>query len=111
MRLLGTRGTYEKYGMDPQEASLKSGLGPGNPNWGVEPLQSSGRLSTLIGSEEFNGTIVSERGSYEKFYQLMYDAIALGAPVPVPPQDALKTLHIIEAARLTAASARHTVGV
>lgn len=101
VRILGTTGAYEKYGMDPQEESLKAGLRPGQPEWGVEPREASGKLSTT-GSQSYDGELISERGSYERFYELMRDAIVSGAPPPVVATDALKTLQIIEAAQLSA---------
>lgn len=110
LRLLGSTGAYEKYGMDPQEESLKSGIRPGQPNWGVEPAEASGKLSTT-GNEPYDGAIISERGSYERYYQLMHDAIVSGSAPPVGPEEALKTLAIIEAACQSASIARKVVTV
>src|SRR3989441_9109933 len=33
----GTRGSFIKYGMDPQEGDLKAGRTPDESNWDVEP--------------------------------------------------------------------------
>ncbi|HEY9777631.1 MAG TPA: Gfo/Idh/MocA family oxidoreductase [Planktothrix sp.] len=101
-RLLGTAGAYEKYGMDPQEESLKNGLRPGDEQWGVEPAANAGTLSATLDHLEFDGKIASRRGSYEQYYVLMRDAVANGAPVPVQPEDALKALTVMEAARESA---------
>ncbi|HEY9717176.1 MAG TPA: Gfo/Idh/MocA family oxidoreductase [Trichormus sp.] len=98
-RLLGTRGIYEKFGLDPQEEALKNGLRPGHQMWGTEKEQHSGNLTTTIGDLEFSGTITSKKGCYEKFYEGMRDAITSGAEVPVRPSDAAKALRVIEAAR------------
>ena len=35
--LHGTRGSWVKYGTDPQEAALKAGARPGGPGWGTTP--------------------------------------------------------------------------
>jgi len=98
-RLMGTSGIYEKYGLDPQEEALTSGLRPGHQLWGVEAPQNWGKLTSTIGDLEFSGTIASKPGCYEQFYAQMRDAITSGADVPVPAEDALKSLRIIEAAR------------
>ena len=46
--LHGTRGSWVKYGTDPQEAALKAGGVPGSPGWGHDPRQ--GILTTAAGS-------------------------------------------------------------
>ncbi|HLI09228.1 MAG TPA: Gfo/Idh/MocA family oxidoreductase [Ktedonobacteraceae bacterium] len=101
-RLLGLRGTYEKWGLDPQEDALRAGLRPGSPDWGLESREHWGRLSTDIGSLHFDGPIETLPGAYEQYYALLRAALTSGDPPPVNPEDALQTLRVIEAAQESA---------
>jgi scyllo-inositol 2-dehydrogenase (NADP+) len=103
-RINGLRGTYEKWGLDPQEDALKAGMRPGHPDWGKEPRQQWGRLSTDVGGVHIDGSVETLPGSYESFYSLLRDALVAGGPLPVDPADALLTLRIIEAAQQSALS-------
>jgi len=109
-RINGLRGTYEKWGLDPQEDALKAGMRPGDPAWGKEPRQQWGRLSTDVGGVHIDGAVETLTGSYESFYHLLRDALVTGGPPPVDPADAALTLHIIEAAQQSARS-RNTVAL
>lgn len=101
-RVLGLRGTYEKWGLDPQEDALRAGQRPGSPDWGLEPRQHWGHLSTDIDSLHFDGPIETLPGSYEQYYALLRDALTSGGEPPVKPEDVLETLRVIEAARESA---------
>jgi predicted dehydrogenase len=93
----GTRGSFHKHGLDPQEDALKAGARPGAPGWGVDP--SPGTLS-LAGE----GGAVREApfdpipGDYPAFYAGVRDCIAGIAPNPVPPSEALAVMRLLEAA-------------
>lgn len=100
----GLRGSYEKWGLDPQEDALRSGMRPGNTGWGLEPRESWGRLSTDIDGLHIDGPVETLPGSYERFYELLRDALLSGGPPPVDPADAAATLKVIEAAQLSAGS-------
>lgn len=103
-RINGLRGTYEKWGLDPQEDALKAGMRPGHADWGKEPRQQWGRLSTDAGGVHIDGAVETLTGSYESFYHLLRDALVTGGPPPVDPADAALTLRIIEAAQHSAQS-------
>lgn len=102
MRISGLKGTYEKWGLDPQENALRSGLRPGDPGWGQEPPERWGRLSTEVGGIHIDGTVDMLPGAYERFYELLRDALITGGPLPVNPADAVATLRVIEAAQQSA---------
>lgn len=104
LRVIGTRGLFEKYGMDPQEDLLRTGGRPGDEGWASEPEDLWGRLSTDIGEVAVAGVARSLPGSYETFYQMVRDALRRGGPLPVDPRDAVKTIQVIEAARQSASS-------
>jgi predicted dehydrogenase len=104
MRISGLRGTYEKWGLDPQEDALRTGMRPGDPEWGLEPREKWGRLSTDIGGIHIDGPVEMLPGAYEQYYALLRDALITGGPPPVNPADAVVTLRIIEAAHESARS-------
>ena len=97
----GTGGSFVKYGLDPQEAQLKSGMDPHASGFGVDTRD--GTLTLPDGTRE---TVPSERGDYLSFYEAVADAILDGAPLPVDPADARAGLALIDLARRAAASAR-----
>jgi len=97
--LQGDRGSYLKYGLDPQEEQLKAGLRPGDPAWGKEPPERHGALST-------GARIPTRAGSYPHFYRAMALAIAGDGPVPVAAEDAAQVIRVIEAALASDADGR-----
>jgi scyllo-inositol 2-dehydrogenase (NADP+) len=106
MRISGLRGTYEKWGLDPQEDALSSGLRPGDRGWGLEPRERWGRLSTDVGRVHIDGTVDMLPGAYERYYELLRDALIEVGPPPVNPADAVATLRVIEAAQQSARDGR-----
>lgn len=102
MRISGLRGSYEKWGLDPQENALQSGMRPGDAGWGLEPQERWGRLSTDIGKLHFDGPVETLPGSYETFYALLRDALLHGGEPPVDPAGVVDTLRVIEAAQRSA---------
>ena len=94
--LHGTKGSFVKYGMDPQEEILRSencpdGLDWGE-KWGLEPRERWGTLSRVGGIVE---QIETERGDYRGFYVNVRDAIEKGVPLEVPPEQALRTMRAL----------------
>lgn len=98
----GLRGTYTKYGLDPQEPALKDGKRPGAPGWGQEPRSNWGSLSTDIDGQHIDGAVETLPGAYEQFYAQLRDALRGDGPLPVLPSESLATLQVIEAARESA---------
>jgi predicted dehydrogenase len=102
MRINGLRGTYEKEGLDPQEDALRDGMRPGHPDWGREPREKWGRLSTDISGIHIDGPIEMLPGAYEQFYTFLRVALVMGGPPPVDPLEVIDVLHVIEAAQESA---------
>ncbi|WP_336964146.1 oxidoreductase [Sphingobium aquiterrae] len=97
----GTRGSYVKHGPDPQEGQLKAGLTPMAPDWGIDPRP--GLLTSLDRHGRAQETAVeSERGNYAAFYGALRDALLERGPNPVPPQEALDVMTVLEAGRISA---------
>lgn len=96
--LLGTRGSFVKFGADVQEEALKQGKIPNeDPKWGEEPEKNWGVLNTL--DEE--KLIQSERGDYRIPYQNVYKAITQNEALLVTPQQAADVVRVIELAQLS----------
>jgi predicted dehydrogenase len=102
LRISGLRGTYEKWGLDPQEEALRSGIRPGEPGWGLEPRERWGRLSTEISGMRIDSPIETLPGAYEQYYALLRDALMTGGPPPVDPANVVTALKVIEAAQRSA---------
>lgn len=101
-RVLGSKGSYTKPGVDPQEEALRNGKTPMDPDWGKESESLWGTLSQYTNDLHIEGRVESERGCHQKFYEMMRDAINGNGPVPVDAEDALQTMQIIETARESA---------
>jgi predicted dehydrogenase len=85
-RVNGTRAGFATDGLDPQEAQLAEGMRPGDEHYGVAP------------------DAWVERGAYERFYSGVVAWLRDGAPPPVDPRDSVAVLHLLDAARASAAS-------
>jgi predicted dehydrogenase len=92
--LHGTKGSFIKGGLDPQEETLRKNVLPTEKPWGVEPENRWGKLF----SEDFTGVIESEAGDYAPFYQNVYDAIVDGAELAVKPEEIIRTTRVIDLA-------------
>jgi predicted dehydrogenase len=90
----GTHGSFIKYGLDPQEAALKSGRTPDEANWDVEPAELHGRLTTPEGTR----TIPTTASSFTHYYENVRDAILERASLAVTPDQALDVMRGLELA-------------
>ncbi|KAA0989494.1 Gfo/Idh/MocA family oxidoreductase [Dyadobacter aurulentus] len=97
--LHGTKGSFIKGGLDPQEETLRKDILPNTEPWGVEPESRWGKLYT----ENFSGVIKSEAGDYASFYQNVYDAIVGNAELAVKPEEILRTTRVIDLAMRSSA--------
>ncbi len=94
----GTEGSFLKTRSDIQEAELQGGAVPGTPEWGEELEDAWGLLHTGLGPQEKLQYVPSPAGAYQEFYKGVYAALREGAPSPVPLEDSLLNIEIIEAA-------------
>ncbi|MHA2937110.1 oxidoreductase [Vibrio sp. RC27] len=93
-RLEGSLGSFVKYGFDPQEEHLKSGIAPDNLGYGVDNKEHYGSLY----SESSVDLIETEIGCYQHYYHAIATAINAGGINPIDPADAVKVLKILESA-------------
>lgn len=95
----GARGSYVKYGLDPQEAALRRGEKPDQAHWGEEAEESWGTLSVLEGDAVRSRQIPTAAGDYRRFYENVRDAIAGTAALGVTLQQALRVMRVLELAQ------------
>jgi predicted dehydrogenase len=101
--LQGTRGSYTKQGLDPQEAALKAGVYPtgADTDWGIDAecgvaaLEEGGVLRTIV--------VPTENGAYPAYYRQVRDAILGCAPNPVTPEEAITVMRLLDAGRESSA--------
>jgi scyllo-inositol 2-dehydrogenase (NADP+) len=101
--LHGTRGSFVKHGIDPQEAVLRAGGSPCDKGYGEEPESAWG---LLVDGDAAERRIPSHRGEWPRFYEQAAAAIAGEAPPPVLPGDAIAGLELLELARQSAREGR-----
>lgn len=94
--LFGTQGAYVKYGSDPQEAALRSGVPPDATGYGIEDREHYGILN--LDDSETKIKYPSEPGNYMAFYNNLYDALLNNTPLAVPAEQALQVIELIELA-------------
>jgi predicted dehydrogenase len=99
-QLQGTKGSYIKYGLDPQEDQLRAGLSPGIPAFGLEAPAYYGKKYRIDESNQFEEVtkIATMNGCYTEFYNQLAMAIRSKLTVPVSALDAAKVIKIIELA-------------
>jgi len=94
----GTKGSFIKYGEDPQEARLRAGELPVGDDWGMEPANMFGHIHTEIEGKIINEKYPSHRGSYAEYYNRLYNSIVNGDPVTEKPEHGYNTIRTIELA-------------
>ncbi|MCU1635194.1 MAG: oxidoreductase [Cryobacterium sp.] len=90
--VLGSKSAYTKWGLDGQEAALKAGAQPTQPEFGIEPESAWG----VLGIDGALERIPTERGQYEAFYAGLADALLRGGGLPVDPRDSVLVIEMIE---------------
>jgi predicted dehydrogenase len=94
-RVLGRSAAYVKYGLDIQEDALRGGASPADPAFGLDPPDRWGMLDDGTSAR----AVQTEAGAYREFYAAVTRTLREGAPVPVDPLDAVRTLEVIETAQ------------
>jgi predicted dehydrogenase len=98
--LHGSRASFIKRGLDPQEPHLAAGLRPGDVAYGVET--NPAQLVTVGGVRP----MAIARGNYRAYYEGVRDALRGLLPLPVTAGEALAVMELLEAAQQSAASGR-----
>ncbi|MDI9605622.1 MAG: oxidoreductase [Bacteroidota bacterium] len=96
--LHGRNGSFVKYGLDVQEATLDGGAKPIGKEWGREPEEIWGTLNVEYKGVKIQGKIESEHGDYREYFINLRDAIHGKAELAVKPEEAREVMRIIELA-------------
>jgi scyllo-inositol 2-dehydrogenase (NADP+) len=103
--LYGTRGSYVKYGLDPQEAALKSGTLPNQPDWGMEKEEAWG-THTQCENGLRRTKYPTLAGSYPSYYANVARALRGEEELRVKPDEAREVIRLIELAQQSSAEKR-----
>lgn len=100
LRVQGSSAGFLVSRLDPQEAALRAGERPDTvAGWGMPEDFERGRL--VAGDRSV--PVPPEPGAWQRFYELLRDALRGGSPPPVDPHDAVQTLRVLEAAQRASA--------
>ncbi len=99
----GTKGSFVKWGLDPQEDALRAGAKFSDAGFGEEPESQWGEL--YIPGEPVR-KIKTAAGDYRGIYANVRDAIQETSKLEVTPEQAWRTTRLIELARQSSAEGR-----
>ena len=97
--LHGTRGSFTKDGLDTQEDALKLGARPrwpAGPGWGADPGPAS-LVAPAPDGALARSDVALESGDYTAYYAALADAIRSDGRNPVPADEAIEVMALIEA--------------
>ncbi|HWZ99418.1 MAG TPA: oxidoreductase [Candidatus Dormibacteraeota bacterium] len=106
-RVLGTKGSYVKQGLDPQEALLRAGKPVGGDDWGMEKEEDWGTLAQFDSANSTQRRVPTLRGDYRAFYENVRDVMLGKAKPLVSLEEALRVMYALELA--TESSAQRKV--
>jgi scyllo-inositol 2-dehydrogenase (NADP+) len=111
--LHGTKGSFRKYGLDPQEPALVAGAKVPpmcEGNWLAENDSAWGTLTVAPDPADpitlVSTPIQTEFGDYRSYYANVRDAINGTAPLAVTPEDGYRVIRLLELARQSSAEGR-----
>ncbi|MDR6890407.1 MULTISPECIES: oxidoreductase [Variovorax] len=102
----GTRGSYVKHGVDPQEDALRAGQRPPMAGWGADPQDGEIAVPGSDGGEPQRRIWPTRAGNYVDYYAAVRDAILGNGPNPVPPEQAVALMELLEIGQQSAAEGR-----
>ena len=99
----GTRGSFVKWGLDPQEDQLKAGMKFGDAGFGEDPENLWGELYIAGKPVE---RVKTAAGDYRLLYANVRDALLGVGELEVKPKQAWRTTRLIELCREASAHGR-----
>src|SRR5215472_888741 len=96
--LLGTRGSFVKQTVDPQENNLRHGNIPASGPWGAEPEENWGVLTGRDGDQFTQRRIPSANCDFRDYYANVRDALLGKATPAVTPEWAVNVMRQLEIA-------------
>lgn len=100
----GAQGSYVKHGLDPQEDMLKRGERLPTPEWGEDPqhgLHTVANIHDASAGPELR-EVATRAGNYPAYYAGVCEAIRGQGNNPVPAEEALAVMQVLEAGRRSA---------
>lgn len=94
----GTKGSFVKWGEDPQEALLRAGALPVGDDWGKEDEDIYGTLNTELNGKVVREKYPSHKGDYAAYYTNLYETIVEGKPIREKIEHGYNTIKLIELA-------------
>ncbi|WP_336795501.1 oxidoreductase [Erwinia aphidicola] len=104
----GTKGSFVKFGLDPQEDALKSGARPPQEDWGYD--MRDGVLTLAEGDAMVEKSLLTIPGNYPAYYAGIRDAINGVGENPVQAEEAIQVMELIELG-LQSAEKRQTLSL
>lgn len=95
--LHGMKGSFLQKRSDMQEEQLMAGAVPSMQSWCPAPAQTDGLLHTEINGKVIRKETTMTPGNYMGLFDDLYKSLTGQGKNPVPPEDGLKTIKIIEA--------------
>ena len=102
----GTRGSYIKHGVDPQEDALRAGQRPPMAGWGADPQDGELVVPASDGGEPQRQVWPTRAGNYLEYYAAVRDAILGQGPNPVPPEQAVALMELLDLGARSAAEGK-----
>lgn len=101
----GTKGVFIKHGLDTQETALMAGGRPKDAGFGVDPSQA---IFTPVSGLETGAPerVTCGPGDYVAYYEAVAAAIRGEAPTPVPLEQSLLVMRILDLALQSAREGR-----
>jgi scyllo-inositol 2-dehydrogenase (NADP+) len=94
--LRGTKGSYWKWGLDPQEVVLSKITRIDDKAWGRESHENWGTLCTQIEGTRETSLVQTDPGDYRLYYAGVRDSMLRKRRPPVSAQDAWRVARILE---------------
>ncbi|HWY44808.1 MAG TPA: Gfo/Idh/MocA family oxidoreductase [Candidatus Sulfotelmatobacter sp.] len=98
-RVLGTKATFIKQNLDPQEALLRSGCPASGDSWGAEREEEWGTLTEFDGAHTKQSRIPTLQGDYRGFYENVRDVMLGTAKPAVTHEEMLRVMYALELAK------------
>lgn len=103
--LNGTEGSYKKCGLDTQESFLKQGIRPNDPDlWKIQ--EPDGILVQEKDGFLVTDALPTQPGDYVHYYEAVACALRDGGENPVPPDQAVNVMRLMEAGLVSAREGR-----
>lgn len=97
-RVLGSRGSFISYGLDPQEPALDAGARPTEEGFGDVSPDDYGTLIEQTAAGAVSTRIPTMTGDYAEFYRRASAAVRGTGSEPVPLEQALEVVAVLETA-------------